>query len=253
MNPIAEQICWPTAPEALPLGKDDIHIFAAPLDIAGDDLAKLKASLSADENERAARFKFERHRNRYIAGRGWLRTILGRFLKCEPAMLRFEYSAHGKPILLKGAAGHDLHFNLAHSEDLALATVTRLCPVGVDVERIRVVKDVEELVKRFFSARESEAFQKLSLNEQPAAFFNLWTRKEAMLKATGEGITGGLNRVEVSFLKGEPARVMAINGDTGKASEWMLRELAPAAGFVGAVAIQAANAEIQTWKMTNDQ
>jgi len=117
----------------------------------------------------------------------------------------------------------------------------------VDVEGVRPIKNVDELVARFFSPRENELFQKVPDGEKPAAFFNLWTRKEALLKATGEGITRSLNLVEVSFSPGEPARLVAISGDAEKAAEWSLRELSPATGYTGAIAIQARDVTVQGW------
>lgn len=161
-----------------------------------------------------------------------------------PAALRFDYSSNGKPALAGEFVGAGVHFNLAHSEDLALVAVTRIGMVGVDVERVRVTKDADELVSRFFSPRESELFRKVPTEEKPAAFFNLWTRKEALLKATGEGITRSLSLVEVSFLPGEAARLQAVAGDTAKTKEWTLRELSPAPEFAGAVAIQAENVSV---------
>jgi len=100
----------------------------------------------------------------------------------------------------------------------------------------------------FFSPRENELFQKVSNAEKPAAFFNLWTRKEALLKATGEGITRSLSLVEVSFLPGEAARLLAVSGDAEKAAQWSLRELSPATGFTGAIAIQARDVDAKCWK-----
>ena len=205
--------------------------------------------LSASELDRAGKFRFDRHRNRFIAGRGFLRVILGRCLRSDPALIEFSYSRLGKPEFAPGFDGRGLHFNLGHSEDLALFAVTKLGPVGVDVERIRVVKDVDDLVARFFSARENGLFQNLALSEKPSAFFNLWTRKEALLKATGDGITGGLNRVDVSFLPDEPARLLSMSGDAEKAARWSLRELSPADGFVGAVAIQEKNIQVRCWRL----
>ena len=107
------------------------------------------------------------------------------------------------------------------------------------------IKNVDELVARFFSPRESELFQKVSADQKPAAFFNLWTRKEAMLKATGEGITRSLSLVEVSFLPGEAARVVAISGDAQAGERWCLREVWPAKGFTGAIAVQWGTSNIQ--------
>src|SRR5262249_48669543 len=122
-------------------------------------------------------------------------------------------------------------------EDLALIAITRLGAIGVDVEQIRPVADAGELVERFFSPRENILFTALPDNQKNAAFFNLWTRKEAWLKATGEGIAHSLNRVEVTFLPGEPAQLLALPEKPGLISDWTLRALTPASGFVSAVAL----------------
>lgn len=237
LNSITETIQWPPPPEVLQLASDEIHVWAAPLAIARGILNAYAATLSPDEKARAERFKFEKHRHRFIAGRGMLRTILGRYLLADPATLRFDYLTNGKPALASYAS-RGIHFNLSHSEDLALVAVTRIGIVGVDVESVRAIEDADGLVARFFSPRENETFQKVPSGEKPAAFFNLWTRKEALLKATGEGITRSLSLVEVSFLPGEPARLLAVSGDTVKAARWSLVDLQPARGFVGAVAIE---------------
>jgi 4'-phosphopantetheinyl transferase len=170
-------------------------------------------------------------------------------MQAKPASLRFNCSANGKPALAGEFAGAGVHINLAHSEDLALVAVTRIGAIGVDVECIRPVREMDELVARFFSARETVLFQKLRLDEKATAFFNLWTRKEALLKATGEGIPRSLSLVEVSFLPGRPARLLAIGGDASKAAEWAVCNLSPAPGFIGAIAIKAQNLTVQcgTW------
>ena len=220
------------------LAGNEIHVWATSLAVEPAFLEKSANTLAPDEKDRAQRFKFDLHRNRYIAGRGALRAILAQYLPLHPAQLRFDYLANGKPVLTEEFASAGIHFNLAHTGDLALAAITRIGPLGVDVECVRPVKDVDDLVARFFSPRENELFQKVPAVEKPAAFFNLWTRKEALLKATGEGITRSLRLVEVSFLPGEPARLLAISGDAKVAEQWEMREFAPAQGFVGAVAIQ---------------
>jgi 4'-phosphopantetheinyl transferase len=159
--------------------------------------------------------------------------------------LRFAFSANGKPAFAPDFAGAGIHFNLAHTEDLALIAVTRIGQIGVDVECVRPVKDVDALVARFFSERENKLFQKVPDEQKPAAFFNLWTRKEAMLKATGEGITRSLSLVEVSFLAGEPARLLAIANDAAAGERWKMWELEPASGFTGAVAIEGGTSNIR--------
>jgi 4'-phosphopantetheinyl transferase len=248
LNSTADTIQWPVTSGAAPLAGNEVHVWATTLSAPARILDEFATTLSPNERERAHKFKFEKHRNRYIAGRGVLRKILERYLHADAAALRFVYSANGKPALSGEFADAGIHFNLAHSEDLALVAVTRVGVVGVDVECVRPVKEMDELVARFFSPRENEAFQKVADAVKPAAFFNLWTRKEAILKATGEGITRSLSLVEVSFLPGEPAQLLAISGDAAKAAQWSLRELSPAAGFTGAIAIQSRDIEVRCWR-----
>ena len=220
-------------------------MWATTLSVAADVLEKFSTTLSPDEKERANKFKFEKHRHRYLAGRGALRTILAQYLDARAADLRFDYLTNGKPAFAQAFARAGIHFNLAHTEDLALIAVTRIGRLGVDVECVRPVKNVDELVARFFSERENKLFQNVPNAQKPSAFFNLWTRKEAMLKATGEGITRSLSLVEVSFLPGEPAKLLAIAGDAKAGARWKMWELTPAVGFTGAVAIESgtSNAE----------
>ena len=250
MNRLAEIIQWPPAPADLRLTNSEVHVWAASLAVPIDVLKNLSRNLTSDETERAAKFHFELHRNRYIAGRGVLRRILSEYTSIHPAELVFTYSSTGKPALQMAAALRtpDLHFNLAHSEDLAVFAITSAGPVGVDVEHIRQLKDMDDLVARFFSSRENERFQQLAADDKPAAFFNLWTRKEALLKATGAGIAGGLNQVEVSFLHGEPARLLSIGGDPSKSNGWFLHNLEAASGFAGAVAVQGKCTAVRCWR-----
>jgi 4'-phosphopantetheinyl transferase len=247
-----DAIIWPaqaagdqTAPS---LAANEVHVWAARLDVSSATLASFAATLSLSERERASRFHFERHRHRFIAGRGLLRALLGRYLEVEPMRIEFTYGAAGKPMLAASDPQTALHFNLAHSKDLGLIAITRSGPVGVDVEQIRALNDAEELVARFFSQREHATFKDLPDSEKPAAFFNLWTRKEAWLKATGEGIAHSLHLVEVSFLPGEPARLLAIPESLGQGTPWTLMDLQPAPGFAAALAIAVLDRKIQCWR-----
>jgi 4'-phosphopantetheinyl transferase len=238
LKSLAETIEWPGRSDAAPLAANEIHVWAVALDALPEALQNFSTTLSPEETERAKKFKFEKHRNRYIAGRGALRAILGPYLHLPAPELRFVYLSNGKPALGEDFANAGIHFNLAHTEDLALVAVTRIGRIGVDVERVRPVKNLDELVARFFSSRENDLFQKVPEPQKPAAFFNLWTRKEALLKATGEGITRSLSLVEVSFLPGDAARLMAISGDEAAARAWYMHELTPGMGFTAAVAVE---------------
>jgi 4'-phosphopantetheinyl transferase len=230
-------IFWPAPPNHVPLAANDVHLWAARLDLPSEALVHFTGLLSEDEHARASRFRFERDRNRFVVARGVLRSILATQLDSAPDELQFEYGPNGKPALTGCLAQGGLFFNLAHSEDLVLIAVTRLGPIGVDVESVRPMADADELVARFFSVRENARFETLPANQKDAAFFNLWTRKEAWLKATGEGIGHLLNRVEVTFLPGEPAQLLALPEKPGLSRDWILRELTPANAFVGAVAL----------------
>jgi 4'-phosphopantetheinyl transferase len=237
LNSPAAIIEWPLPPAKPQLAENEIHVWATTLAPAAAVLDQLASTLAPEEKERANRFKFEQLRNRYIAGRGALRAILAQYVGTNPSRMHFAYLQNGKPVLGSDFATAGIHFNLTHTGDLALIAITRLGLIGVDVEYVRPIKNADELVARFFSKREDELFQKVSEEQKPVAFFNLWTRKEALLKATGEGITRSLSLVEVSFLPGEPARLIAISGDAKAANAWVLKALALAKGFAGAVAV----------------
>ena len=240
---------WPPVPADLEFAAGKVHVISASLDVSAATLDGFVSTLSSDETERASHFRFGLLRKRFIAGRGWLRHLLARALDCAAAELEFSYSTAGKPMLDGAFAGFGLHLNLAHSEDQALIAVTRTARIGVDIERVRELTDMDHLVARFFSDRENLAFGKLAAEAKPAAFFNLWTRKEALLKATGAGISGGLNRVEVTFLPEEPVRVLALPDGFGSGKQWLLQHLVPVAGYVGAVAIECPGCEILTWRL----
>ncbi len=216
-----------------------VRLWFLSLNLPPAALAQAASLLAPHEAERAARFRFEHGRRRAIAGRGQLRAILGRCLGADPAALEFSYGPQGKPALAGVWSRSGWHFNLAHSADIALLALTRSGPLGVDVERIRPLPDVGRLVSRFFSPGENAAFQALAQDQKPDAFFRLWTRKEAWLKATGEGIAQSLGRVEVSFLPGEPARLLRLPEGPAAVSRWRLHDLDSAPGFVAALAVVA--------------
>lgn len=199
--------------------------------------------LSPDEQARAARFHFDRDREHFIVARAALRLILGECLGAEPATLRFSYSSAGKPSLAPGS-GRALAFNLSHSHELALVAVTGGRTVGVDVEHARDLPELADIARRFFSPREAAALLARPAAEQPADFLRCWTRKEAYLKARGEGIVAGLDRFDVSFLPGEAPALLRTLDDPGEAARWTLLDLAPAPGYAAAVAVRGGSARL---------
>jgi len=224
----------------------EIHVWA--VDLRGDGPAA-GLTLSDDERSRAARFVLPVHRRRFRSARHALRSILSRYTSVAPERLVFDYGPHGKPEL----SDRSVCFNLSHCGDLALVAVTRLGPVGVDVERIRPSPSLSRLARRVLSAQERKCLWELPEARRPEGFFLAWTRKEALVKMLGEGIFSGLRRLEVTLLPGEPARVLGYDDPNRgpEARRWRLHDLQPAPGFAAAVATVGAvpsAPRIRTWK-----
>jgi 4'-phosphopantetheinyl transferase len=186
--------------------------------------------------ERAYRCRFEQHRHRYIAAHGWLRSLLAGYLARSADTVEFVLGPRGKPGLSASCNQSGLQFNLAHCENLAAIAVTQNCDTGVDIEQVHPIPDAGDLVSRFFSQSESVVFHSLPEDQRAAAFFNLWTRKEAWLKATGEGIAHLLNQVEVSFLPDDAVKLLKLPAAYASDSPWSLQAIHPRPGIVVAVA-----------------
>jgi 4'-phosphopantetheinyl transferase len=211
------------------------------------DLERAQTTLSSEERARAARFHFPQDRRHFVAAHGILRTILPRYLGRAPAQLEFCNGAAGKPELAPGCKADGLRFNLSHSQGLALFAITRDHEIGVDLEGVRADFAWEEIASRFFAPREVEALRLVPAPSRAEAFFNCWTRKEAFVKARGEGLSIPLDQFEVSLAPGEPARLLRTTGDPQEASNWSIRELEPAAGYIAAIAVRAQRYELKLW------
>ncbi|NEP09962.1 MAG: 4'-phosphopantetheinyl transferase superfamily protein [Symploca sp. SIO2C1] len=239
---------WQAPPKNLVLSEDDVHVWRAKLDLPAAQIQQLAQTLSTDEQQRADRFYFEKDTKHFIAGRGFLRTILGCYLDLQPGQLKFSYSSRGKPALANIGRGGTLDFNLSHSRGMALYAVTRNRQIGIDLEYIRSISDVEQLAKRFFSPRESAVISSVSPEQKQEEFFKGWTAKEAYLKATGDGLAG-LEEVEISLTPGEPAALLSIQGDTQLASHWCLYPLSPAPGYQAAMMVEGHDWHLKCWTL----
>ena len=202
--------------------------------------------LSEDERRRADRFRTGPLRNHYIAGRGTLRMLLGRYLRTAHASFSLSYQAHGKPELDPPWKDCGLEFNLSHSHELAVYAFTRGSPIGVDVEWIRPMPNAEALLERFFSPEEVQQWRQMPAERQLRAFFQGWTRKEAWLKAVGSGLSFPLDQFCVT-MEG-PARVLSIRGDRDEAARWWLESYEPCDGYVAAVAMQGTAGAVRKWR-----
>ncbi len=228
------------------LAPGELRLWTIPLDPSPAAVVALSKLLSPDEQERAARFRFEQHRRRYAVGRGALRRLLGRELGIAPEAVAFDYGPRGKPFLAARHAASGLQFNLSNSEELALVGFLYGREIGVDVEYLKPMPDAEEIGERFFSIPERRVLRELAADQKEIGFFNAWTRKEAYLKAVGEGLAVALDSFDVTLAPGEPARMLALNGDAAAGARWYYLHIDPAPKYVGAVAIETIDrSEIQ--------
>ncbi len=229
-------------------GPTIVDIYTFDLDVPTTRVAALEPLLDADERARAERFHFDRHRLRYIVGRATLRSILGAEIGIAPAEVRLVVTSHGRP-LLDPSHGHELRFNLAHSEGIAVLGVTTSgAEIGVDVEVIRPGFADDEIAERFFSPPEVTTLRALAPNAQEAAFFRCWTRKEAYLKALGGGLSFPLDDFGVAFAPGDaPALVWSRLDDP---TAWSMVDLAPLCpGCAAATIVRGARPAIRHHKV----
>jgi 4'-phosphopantetheinyl transferase len=222
---------------------DEIDVRLVPLDLPPERLADLERLLSPDERARAARYRFPRDRDRFMAGRGSLREILGAYLDAEPAGVELAYGPHGKPHLAgkKGTLG----FNLAHADGLAVVAAGRGRRIGVDIEAVRPTGDLEDLARHAFSPVELEVFRGLPFLARMRAFYHCWTRKEAYVKALGTGFSTALDAFDVSLSPDEPARLLAVRDGGPGPDCWVLEDLPVGPGFAAALAFDGGPARIR--------
>ncbi len=208
------------------LPADEIHMWQVELDQPATHIP-LACSLSQAERQVAGRFFFEHDRRRFIVRRRTLRSILGRYLQISPEQLSFRRNPQGKPQLTES----DIHFSVSHSAGLAVYVFGRRCQLGVDIEYLRPMPGASQIAAAFFSPSERSLLEALPVTDQQKAFFHCWTRKEAFVKAIGEGLSYPLDRFDVSLHPEEPAALLRTPDHTG----WFMTALAPASCWVGAM------------------
>ncbi len=244
---------WDDPPIDVTLLEDEVHVWCVSLKQPASRVHSLARTLSKSEQMRAERFHFERDRRRYIVSQGFLKTILGRYLNMAPEQIGFYHGTRGKPALKEAESTNSekgkLQFNTSHSHELALYAITRNREVGIDLEHIRPIPDAEQIVERFFSVQERTAFQALPPGQKTEAFFNCWTRKEAFLKARGEGLYQPLHQFTVSLSPEEPARLLHFEENPKETARWSFQALTPAPSYVAALVVEGHSWQLTCWRM----
>jgi len=220
----------------------EVHVWSVSLNSEPAPLTALNVLLSDEEHDRARRFHFDHHRRRFIVARATLRILLGRYLQKRGEEICFEYGPKGKPCLGGSDGGSGLRFNISHSDELALMAFCLSEEVGVDVEAVREMDDAESILKHYFCPEEIEQWLSLPAGLRTRGFFDCWTRKEAYIKAVGDGLSLPLDEFQVAFLPGEEPGIRLRNGDV---ETWSLFDASPAPDYAGALAIRGSG-----WKVT---
>lgn len=224
-----------TGIEVAPLGQDEVHVRIASLDRRQSELRFFESILAEDEINRANRFRFHKDRERFVAGRGLLRGILSPYLGLPANEIIFTYGSHGKPGIRRQEGRPAIQFNLAHSAGTAIYAIIRDRPVGIDIELVNHEFPIDSVAERFFSKVEVAAFRSLPQEMQRIAFYKCWTRKEAFIKALGDGLTCPLADFDVSLMLGEPARLLNVGWAPEEASRWCMEDIDGIAGCAAAI------------------
>lgn len=235
---------WSPPPSDLELIGADVDVWRFSLEQPADVIAELYELLNAEERARAARFAMDWLQRHFIVGRGILRQTLARYLHVDPRAVRFAYGNFGKPQLPEAGVA----FNLTHSGGRALLGVTRAGELGVDLEQVRKMQDLEGIARRFFAPGEVAVLTAVDASWRERAFFHCWTRKEAFIKALGEGLSRPLDQFEVTLRPGDPAQLLWVQDEPTEHERWQFTHLDPWPGYVGCVALAARGWTTRCWE-----
>lgn len=221
-----------------------VHVWLAELTLSSARMSAFESILSADERQRADRFRFAKDRLRYVSARGQLRELLSLYLKEDSHKIQFSYSHFGKPMLSAPFSRSKIQFNTSHSGSLALYAVTRISRIGIDIEAVRPDFATEEVAKRFFSPGEVESLFRLPPAVRARAFFDCWARKEAYIKAKGMGLSIPLDSFDVAFEPGRAAALLRSSDVNEDPENWSIRGLDVGPEYAAAVAVDIAEYDL---------
>jgi 4'-phosphopantetheinyl transferase len=218
---------------AFEFSEHSVHVWTVYTRAPNSVSMKFESVLSRDEKDRTARFRYEHLRKSFVVTRGVLRSLLGHYVGHDPASVRFKYGCKGKPEL---ASPTGIEFNVTHSAGFAAFAFIIGCEVGIDVELVRPLVEMQNIADRVFCPEEAAEIMSLQASEREVAFFCCWTRKEAYIKAIGDGLSAPLDNFRVTVRSNEPARFIHIANDTNAAQAWTLHDLQLAPKYAGALA-----------------
>lgn len=239
---------WLSPPEKIDLKDgDEAHLYRIDLNPESSNLQFSCFILSPDERRRAEKYHFEKDKNHFINARAALRRILSRYLDLAPNQIGFSGNRYGKPELNIKNSDAALNFNFSSSWEIALCAVTRNREIGVDIEFIKGESANIEIAERYFSPDEISALKNIPEPLQSAAFFSVWTRKEAFIKAVGQGLSYPLQKFSVSIQPDEMTPSLIIN-DSLENDIWSLFSFSPHSDYAAALAIEGILPTLRFWQ-----
>lgn len=229
---------WSHPPPSPSLHSDEVHVWRIGLDPPPEFHERFIRTLDQEEQARANRFHFDKHRRRFMIARGFLRSLLARYLDTKPEDVRFSYGAYGKPKLDGEHHPNRLRFNVSHSREVAVFGFAYDYELGIDVEYVNHDFASEDIARRFFSRSEVETLNALPDQQKTKAFFSCWTRKEAYIKAIGSGLSHPLDQFDVTLAPGEPAALLRVAHDPQAAARWSFFDLDIEDDYAAALAVE---------------
>lgn len=232
-----------------PLSNSEVHLLNVSIDTISSEIQSFIDVLSEDEVRRAAVYSLEKDRVQFIIGRGLLRIILGFYVDANPKELRFQYNEYGKPQLSEALLYNYISFNVSHSDNEIIYAISQGRKLGVDIERICLDLEFNEVLKRFFSPKEQWIIKNSPSEKQVNTFYMIWTRKEAYCKAIGTGIVSHFERIDVTAGTGEANRYK-VSGENIEEKYWVISDISIDENYTAAVAVHGNNYRLRCWKIS---
>lgn len=240
---------WPLPPTDISLSGDMVHVWCACLNQFDNYVEQIALTLSPDEMKRAERFRLPQHRNQFITAHGLLRKLLADYTNIDAGGISFSYGRNGKPFLSKQNRGKKIRFNLSHSNGYALFAFACDREIGVDIEYIKALTEMEGVAVQVFSTKETAVLRSFPESEKKEAFFIFWTRKEAYIKAIGEGLSSALEKIDISSHPINAPVLVDERGNLKYKNYWYIQDLMPVPGFAAALAVEGGQVKHRYWRI----
>jgi 4'-phosphopantetheinyl transferase len=240
---------WPFPPDDLSLSKDDVYVWCANLNSPDISIGQMAQVLSVDELRRAERFHFLEHRNQFITAHALLRKLLANYTNIEADRISFEYGKNGKPFLSEKFSNEKIRFNLSRSNGYAIFAFAYDREIGVDIEYVKEFADMDKVAEQVFSPEDNAVLRSFAKIEKKEAFFTFWSRKEAYLKAIGEGFSSASDTIDISSYTIGGSIFIYSKGDSVAKNCWTIQDLRPLPGFVAASAVEGTGAVHHCWQI----